>query len=247
MFTFLVETTQVREADILVCSRRRYSRWTTCPCGSCIQQLRRVQKHRNAGVLPPARSAEAWERIDLFLQAGWTPTAIATAAGMAPRTVLAAVRRRRATGLPSTWSYGYAELLLGLDVAAQAQGGYVPVAGARRRLRALACLGWSVAEVAACIAELPDQDPVGESTLDAIRSGRTDVGVRPQFDRAVRAVYALLCMRHAPPGRSATRARTHAAKVGWLPPLAYDDEDLDSSHPAVERRARRATRTETAR
>jgi hypothetical protein len=197
--------------------------------------LNRVQKHRNAGLLPPVPSREAWDRIDTFLQAGWTPTAIASAAGIAPRTVVAAVRRRRATGRSSTWSYGHAVRLLALDDTAAADRGYVSVVGARRRLRALACLGWSVAEIATCIAEL---GPVGESTLDAIRSGRTQTGVRPGFDRAVRAAYSALSMRVAPPGRSATRARAHAARHGWLPPLAYDEEDLDSPDPTVERRAR---------
>ena len=118
--------------------------------------------------------------------------------------------------------------------------GYVAVAGARRRLRALGCLGWSVAELANRIRTRPDLTPVAVSTLDAIRSGRTDSGIRPQFDRSIRAIYDELSMMVAPQGRSASRARAHALQCKWLPPLAYDDETLDDIDPLVEQWARKA-------
>lgn len=153
---------------------------------------------------------------------------------------MAAVRRRRCTGEDSTWSYGHAELLVALGPRSVPSGGFVNVTGARRRLRALACLGWSVAEIAARLEDVPGTVPVGTSTLDAIRSGRTHAAVRPQFDRAVRAAYDVLSMQPAPSGRSATRAASHAVAKSWLPPLAYDEDQLDDPDPRAESRARKS-------
>lgn len=222
------------------CIRRRHSRWTTCRCEPCTVVRRRVQKQRNVGILAPARNEEAWATVQRLIAAGWTPTAIATGAGLHPRTVLHAIRRQRTTGVYSTWSYGHAEALIALDASTVPVGGFVAVFGARRRLRALACLGWSVAAISTHIAARPDLTPVGESTLGAIRAGRTDSGIRPQFDRSIRAIYESLSMRTAPGGKSATRTRNGARENGWLPPLAFDDHDLDDRRHVVERRARRA-------
>ncbi|MGQ0467371.1 MAG: hypothetical protein ACT4QG_18900 [Sporichthyaceae bacterium] len=199
-----------------------------------------MQKQRNAGVLPAVRSAEAWAQVDGFLRAGWSPTAIASAAGISGRTVIAAVRRRRLTGQDTTWSFGHAERLLALTPDAEPAEGFVNVVGARRRLRALACLGWSVAEISATINGIDGATPVGESTLFAIRGARTTSGIRFNFDQAIRSAYDELSMRQAPEGRSATRARAHALRGGWIPPLAYDDETIDDPSPLVERLARHA-------
>lgn len=85
--------------------------------------------------------------------------------------------------------------------------------GTARRLEALAVLGWSW--------------PLLERGLGLPRQTlmfrRARPRVRAEYARQVRDLYDELSMRRGPSAHAARRA---AAK-GWLPPLAWDDEDLE--------------------
>ena len=98
-----------------------------------------------------------------------------------------------------------------------------PAAGTRRRLQALVFNGWSVRQLAA---RLGRTQPNLRLTLH--RSRR----VRPDVAAAVRVLYDEL-WDQVPPGRdrferrSVTMARRYARERGWVPALAWDDDEID--------------------
>lgn len=91
----------------------------------------------------------------------------------------------------------------------------IPVLGTRRRLQALAALGWRYSDIA---------DRMGVAKC---RIGHLAVGVNPTVHRdtaaAVAAVYEQLSMTVGPSQYN----RTLAAGRGWAPPLAWDDDRID--------------------
>lgn len=100
-------------------------------------------------------------------------------------------------------------------------------AGASRRLRALAALGWTSVDMAAASGCL------NKKTIRAILVAERTF-LRPETREGVLAAYAKLSMtvpgaRNATEQRSISRARNWAARQGWAPPLAWDDDELD--HP----------------
>lgn len=98
----------------------------------------------------------------------------------------------------------------------------VDATGTRRRLHALMCLGWSIQRLA-------EEHAVDRQALD---NALTAVWVHAQTAVTVREMYADKSMRPAPAATwhqkgSVTRARNRAAREGWVPPLGWDDLDLD--------------------
>lgn len=121
--------------------------------------------------------------------------------------------------------------------------GLVRPLGARRRLQALAAIGWSATAVARRATELGY--PLTLSVAKRVRS--TDKhNIKPFIDTAVRVVYDDLWDQAPPIGTqheraSKTRTLRIAAEHGWLPPMAWDDHGLDdpdySPDPAAVRAA----------
>lgn len=98
----------------------------------------------------------------------------------------------------------------------------VPIVGVLRRLRALNRLGWSRRAIAERMGRT-------ESWLSQV-TRRTFVS--PETAAAVREVYDELSMRlpeaSTPTERGAVfRAKTHAERMGWPPPLAWSDDTID--------------------
>ncbi|MEU4779239.1 hypothetical protein [Micromonospora sp. NPDC023633] len=89
----------------------------------------------------------------------------------------------------------------------------VPVVGTLRRMRALARLGWTFADIIAA----------GGSAIHRLDQVKDQEWVTERFAAAVKTAYEALSMRQGPSIYTAARA----AKKGWPPPLAWDDEALD--------------------
>jgi transcriptional regulator with XRE-family HTH domain len=105
-------------------------------------------------------------------------------------------------------------------------------AGTRRRLRALAAIGWTYADIAA---------RMGKETAAVQRIARDEhPRVREVTAAAVKCVYADLSMT---PGRS-ENVRRYAARKGWAPPLAWDDDTIDDPDAAPDLGDGRARRSE---
>lgn len=111
-----------------------------------------------------------------------------------------------------------------LDEQTHAPGARIDSAGVRRRLRALIALGWSQAKLAKRLGVQPCNFGRMLYHRKTITAGRA---------RAVRALYDELSMQ-LPPAEThqeriaASRAQNYARARGWLPPLAYDDDQLDT-------------------
>lgn len=94
---------------------------------------------------------------------------------------------------------------------------WVSPLGTRRRLQALAALGWSLGEIGRRMG----------CTVEAVMHLRTwDGRMLAQTAAKVSAIYEELS-HQVPSGRYATRARNHAKRRGWAPPLAWDEGEID--------------------
>jgi hypothetical protein len=94
----------------------------------------------------------------------------------------------------------------------------IDAAGTHRRIQALSALGYTYDEIAhAC--GWPDRRNVSDVlTRSTVQGGTRD---------RVAAAYDQLSMTVPPPSRARTVARNRAARLGWLPPLALDDDRID--------------------
>jgi transcriptional regulator with XRE-family HTH domain len=157
---------------------------------------------------------------------GWKRTA--EAAGVAPSTVCKLMFGSR--GKPPSRrcrpETAAAILAVHLDPA---DGARVLAFGAQRRLQALVALGWSQSKLAA--------------RLGVLRSNSTALMTRTHLSAAtVRAVHKLYdeLWDQFPPEDThrdkiaATRARKHAQKHRWAPPLAWDDDAIDDPNAQPE-------------
>ncbi len=105
-------------------------------------------------------------------------------------------------------------LAVELDLAG---GALVEATGTRRRLQALGALGWTVQALA-------ERAGVDRQRIDKALRGSPYVTVATEA--ATRTLYDHLWNEHPEGGRSeATRRR--AARLGWAPPLAWDDDTID--------------------
>jgi len=115
--------------------------------------------------------------------------------------------------------------IMAIPVQGPAPGKYIAAIGLCRRLQALRAIGYS----AIVLAEKAES---AEARIQLICSG-TQPTVRQALAEKILKVYAELAQTPAPAGRSATRAKNHAAANGWAPPGAWDDDLIDNpnAHP----------------
>ena len=146
-------------------------------------------------------------------------TALAAVSGVPRATISSIVNGKVKATSPAT-----AAALLAVAPDAPIGHHYIDGIGARRRLQALAAIGWSGDVLAARLRY------ARRSVFD-VRSGAQGV-LTGDFDQAIRALYEEL--QDTPPvptcrtDRSAvTRTVNEARKRGYLPPAAWDDPDRD--------------------
>lgn len=97
----------------------------------------------------------------------------------------------------------------------------IPALGTRRRLRALAYLGYSAPDIASRL---------GKNTrvIRRARDGNKDT-VLLWWARMIRDFYEWAVVRDLPEGPGASRMRSYARRMGWVGPGAwYDIDDPDS-------------------
>lgn len=101
-----------------------------------------------------------------------------------------------------------------------AAGQHITITGARRRLQALAALGWSSEVVA-------ERCGIHPTSLNEIRRGERRQYVHRDVAEAIGRVYDALSMTIPEPSRSVSWTRSRARANGYLPPLAWEDERID--------------------
>lgn len=97
----------------------------------------------------------------------------------------------------------------------------VNATGTRRRLQALAALGWPVQTLNLRLG------CSSRTTFLIMRRSRKARMVTASTRDAVAALYAKLSVAPPPPSRQTSRVRRHAFERGWAPPVAWDEEQID--------------------
>lgn len=203
-----------------------------CPCAECRQAWRdyqdRVRRLRAYGRWAPFVDAEPSRAHVKSLQAaGIGPLRIAELSGLGYATISDLL-----WGRPPKKKVRHATeaaiLAVRVDLNSYAPGGTVDGTGTRRRIQALAVLGWSIPVQAQMIG-------LSRQSVQRIASGYR---VFASTARSVAELYEKL-WDQAPPEMStgekisAARSRTEAARRGWVAPMDWDNIDDPSEVPAV--------------
>jgi hypothetical protein len=176
------------------------------------------------GRSPLIDSAPSIERIRELRKAGVGKGRISLLSGVS-RTVVNRLCRDDAASIRVRPETEARILSVGFDDLAD--GSFIDITGTSRRLRALIAIGWKQTDLASCLGR-------NGSNLAAIIHAR-----RPYCTidtaRSVRILFDELSMT---PGGS-IRSSRNAERRGWLPPLAWDEDQIDdpAAHPADALRA----------
>lgn len=196
-----------------------------CRRNECLVAARRQRKrqryartHGHAATVSAHEAATYGRRL---VQTGMSPADLAAEAGLSAKTVTDVLSGRCINVYRTTAAAV-------LRVAVPARGhrptvdGNVDATAARRRLRALTALGFTLPVLAQETGSTP-------GTIGSLRQGRRR-RLRITLDRSIAEAYDRLW--DADPGgygaspSGATRARNWARACGWAPPVALDDDRI---------------------
>lgn len=120
-------------------------------------------------------------------------------------------------------------LAVQLDTATLAPGAHVDARGTHRRIQALAARGWSHNRISGELGLASNnvhvwlrQTHVSRGTADAVSRLYDQLWDKPPPAATPYQVGAV------------NRTINHARRIGWLPPIAWDDIDTDPEPPAVD-------------
>lgn len=172
----------------------------------CERHYRQLLRMDRAGYVPVDRVAE---HVLALRRLGWTYEQIAERAGVSTW-----VPHKAATGGTRRLWMDRAAAILGVPLEPMASHRGVDSTGTRRRVQALAWMGWPCREVAA-------RAGTTQSTLATLILPHR----HPSFAlaRRVADVYAELSATPGPSKVAAAKARA----AGFAPPLAWDDDTID--------------------
>lgn len=173
---------------------------------------------RTQGILQWVPVDPARAHVNQLIAAGYTPEAIAQAAGVSATALRSIAGRYAATSNISRHVAHRITRITPAKVLASITepSTLVPSLGAKRRIRALQALGHTLADIDAHTGHRP--------RLAKYIADRRD-GMTVTFDKHAAIVRAFEALSGTP-GRS-VRGRADAARRGWVPPLAWDDDDID--------------------
>jgi hypothetical protein len=207
-------------------------KWRRCRCAGCYEANRTYERRRNRllayGRWQPYVDAEPVRRhVRGLMAAGMGWQHIARMAGVPGGSLSKLLYGQGARPPSRRIRPGTAARLLAVRPTLQtlAAGARVDPTGTRRRMQAMAAVGW----------------PLGEQ---ARRLGRGLSNYSKTLDsrwctagtaRAVAGLYEQLSMVPGPSGRS----RQRAGSLGWAPPLAWDDIDDPACRPKLGSGSRR--------
>lgn len=176
------------------------------------------RRDRDAGRRRYVDAAPTRGRLQALVDASVPVRTVARVAGLSATTISTILDGTQARVQRAT-----AQRVQHLSVAgvyASVSTGHVPRVGATRRVQALLALGWTHHDMGA--AGITNSAQIVGAPGDLITVRRW---------RQVRDVYDALSMT---PGRS-PETRGWAAKLGYAPPLAWDEDTIDDPHAAPDR------------
>jgi transcriptional regulator with XRE-family HTH domain len=201
-------------------------RLDNCRCYTCAYAVSTYSERRHKAIAAGTWRADTGPvRVHLraLMSAGMGYKRIARAAGVPESTVSRILygRRDHDTPPPATTRYDIAQRLLAVPLDRHP---HTPVeaTGTVRRAQALVAIGYTLTEIAGHLGWTL------QNFSSLIHDGSTPYALRVELRTAqtMTAVYDQLSMTPST-GRYAARARAMAARRGWPPPLAWDDEQLD--------------------
>lgn len=174
---------------------------------------------------PLTDAAPVREHAQQLQQAGMSRYQIAAQAGLGQAVISHILYGDRERISPETAA---AILAVALPAVRPARTGQEPAVAAMRRLQALAVLGWSPQLLAGRLG-------MHLASVRRIRDGERE-DVEAATATAIRALYDELWDQAPPAGTKAERIAAgkvsrHAARSGWAPPMAWDDDTI--SDPAA--------------
>lgn len=206
-----------RHGTIGAISRHRHAREPLC--AECKTELLRYNKRRESPQMRVTAqigwvdAAPIRAHIMKLVAAGYSLRSIATVSGSNISSLCYVTQGSRKRVLQRT-----ADRILSTPIPKHPVGtsNLVDPTGARRRVQALMRMGWPKAEIAA---------HCGLSTSGLRHLLHTNRHVRTATVVALKQAFDELAMRPGP----SDQTRRHAERLGWLPPLAWDDDTID--HP----------------
>ena len=201
----------MRHGESALCARAK-----GCQRPECVRRAARYRKRQRAGLVRILDGDETRAHIAALLAAGSTLGGIGDQSGVSR----SLIRRVEQGGRVTRATHAAI-----MAVAAPAR---VSALGARRRLQALACAGWSVGAIT---------EHVGCSRdwLSRVRAGSPGAArCTAGFAEAVATTFSALVMTPGPSRRTAA----HARREGWAPALAWDDIDHDEAPSPWARRSK---------
>lgn len=194
---------------------------------------------------PHVDAAPVREHIQAVLDTGLTRNRYAALAQVRPAAITRILHGSPAQGIPpqARVRTAVAQRLLAVHPGTRPSlpAARVDATGTRRRLQALVATGWSQRSLARMLAS------AGTRPAWGLIHGQPHVTVATE--RAVRALYARLWDQPPPETTrderyAAAVARRCAARHGWEPPLAWDDDEIDDPaaqpHPWKRTKLRKA-------
>lgn len=160
---------------------------------------------------PKVHPDKAAAKIEELLRTGVTMLAIAEAAGLQATTL----HRIRSGKLDLIERETQKKIL----AAKPGPGTHVSVVGTRRRLQAMAALGYSLADVSGATG-------VGAPLITNIRTGK-NVSTSPETAKAIKEFYEIIEDTPAADSATSRRAVAFALKYKWAPPQAWTDRDIE--------------------
>lgn len=154
--------------------------------------------------------SEARTHVDALRALGWTWEQIAAAAGLSTY-----VPHRLGTGATKRLRAESAAALLAVPLAPADSHRGINSTGTRRRVQALAWMGWPASEVAS-------RAGTTAATLQTLILPSRQISVA--LARRVAAVYDELCLKQGPSKIAAGKARS----LGFVSPMAWDDDAIDN-------------------
>jgi len=187
-----------------------------CRCDSCrTMMMRRCREYRRRKALGQtvwADRAPVVEHVDLLRQSGMSWGDIARVGGFRDGMTL---REMVTHTSPKIRQDNAQRILAILPQRLDDSVALVPALGTRRRLQALARIGWDVRAIAA-------RTGTSRNGLMKIRLGLHDM-VTVRVYKAVREFYERGSGVRGP----SAAAATYAARKKWHPPLAWDDDTIE--------------------
>ena len=188
-----------------------------CRCPDCtaastraVKRARYARTHGRPGIVAAEPVREHMRRL---VAAGMTVSRIGIAAGMAPTD-----GRRILTSTSDVLRRTTAEAILAVSAAPLT----VPSVGARRRIQALALLGWSMPAIC-------DAGGIAPGTL---RGAQVEDRITVRTNDAIRHAHDLLWNATPPDVWQTRRRRVQARRAGYAPTLAWDDIDDPDQQPS---------------